>query len=104
MGFTMYNNKAFIFFFLCLTLFFFFFFITSGCEISDQNPPNLLDSNCFDWPETELSEINKSNLTTGLAEGTQAIDFTLMDPSGTSYILSDLLKTKPVFLVFGAFT
>ena len=39
-----------------------------------------------------------------VSAGQSAIDFTLRDPSGTAHSLSELLETKPVFMVFGAFT
>lgn len=63
-----------------------------------------LTGNCFGWPDEEFSPTNAAGLTTALQAGRQAIDFTLKDPSGTSYSLSGLLKTKPVLMVFGAFT
>ena len=37
-------------------------------------------------------------------EGQPAIDFTLLDPDGNSYTLSELLKEKPVVIIFGSFT
>lgn len=34
----------------------------------------------------------------------QAVDFTLQDIKGASYTLSDLLKSRPVALIFGMYT
>jgi len=81
-------------------------FATEGlddCD-SDSEGSDELVSNCFDWPETDFTPANSAMLTTGLSVGFQAVDFTLKDPSGTTYNLNELLSTKPVFLVFGAFT
>jgi hypothetical protein len=66
--------------------------------------PTELESNCFNWPAEEFTPENGAGLTTALAKGSTAIDFTLKTPSGDSYTLSSLLGTKPVLLVFGAFT
>ena len=63
-----------------------------------------LNSNCFNWPEDEFTPENSAPLRVSLKEGQPAVDFTLKDPSGKSYTLSSLLATKPVLLVFGAFT
>lgn len=40
----------------------------------------------------------------GLGVGDQAEDFTLKDIHGTEHALSQLVKEKPVVLVFGSFT
>jgi cytochrome oxidase Cu insertion factor (SCO1/SenC/PrrC family) len=40
----------------------------------------------------------------GLAEGATAVDFTLKDTGGNEVSLSDLLREKPVVMVFGSFT
>lgn len=37
-------------------------------------------------------------------EGDQAIEFALKDVEGNSYVLSELLREKPVVLIFGSFT
>ncbi len=63
-----------------------------------------LNSNCFNWPEEEFSPTNSATLTVALKEGEPAVDFTLKDTSRQSYTLSSLLFTKPVLMVFGAFT
>ena len=36
--------------------------------------------------------------------GEPAIEFSLMDVDGNPYVLSELLREKPVLLVFGSFT
>ena len=61
-------------------------------------------SNCYGWPENDFSPTNKAPVMTGLTRGSQAIDFTLKDPSGQAHNLYELLETRPVLLVFGAFT
>jgi cytochrome oxidase Cu insertion factor (SCO1/SenC/PrrC family) len=63
-----------------------------------------LNSNCFNWPEEAFTPTNSATLTVALKEGEPAVDFTLRDPNGEGYTLSSLLATKPVLLVFGAFT
>jgi hypothetical protein len=37
-------------------------------------------------------------------EGDQAIEFALRDVEGNLYVLSELLREKPVVLIFGSFT
>lgn len=78
------------------------FWILPGCIELD----NELESNCFNWPEIEFSPINYAVFEpyVRLKPCDLAFDFTLKDPSGKEYTLSSLLATKPVLLVFGAFT
>jgi hypothetical protein len=72
---------------------------------TDPDPvPGDLISGCYGWPENDFSPTNKAPVMTGLAPGSRAIDFTLKDPSGQAHNLYELLETKPVLLVFGAFT
>jgi cytochrome oxidase Cu insertion factor (SCO1/SenC/PrrC family) len=64
-----------------------------------------LTSNCFNWPAQEFSVVNHvDDNETSVTEGDQAIDFTLKDTEGVEYRLSQLLRTKPVLIVFGSFT
>jgi hypothetical protein len=73
---------------------------TTTIEVDER-----LESNCYNWPEEEFSPTNNSgDLTVSLNEGDAAVDFTLKDTSGQRYTLSTLLATKPVLMVFGAFT
>jgi len=73
---------------------------TTTIEVDER-----LESNCYNWPEEEFSTTNNSgDVTVSLNEGDAAVDFTLKDTSGQSYTLSALLATKPVLMVFGAFT
>ena len=73
---------------------------TTTIEVDER-----LESNCYNWPEEEFSPTNNSgDVTVSLNEGDAAVDFTLKDTSGQSYTLSTLLATKPVLMVFGAFT
>jgi len=67
-------------------------------------PASELASDCFGWPAKEFSPTNKANLLTGITEGAQAIDFVLNDHLGESHSLGMLLQTRPVVLVFGAYT
>ncbi|OGL42654.1 MAG: hypothetical protein A2161_20685 [Candidatus Schekmanbacteria bacterium RBG_13_48_7] len=71
-----------------------------------SGPPLSTDlvSHCYNWPDEEFSPTNKATLKTGLPEGSTAIDFTLKDTRDVSWTLSDLLKTKPVLMVFGSYT
>jgi len=73
---------------------------TTSIEVDER-----LESNCYNWPEEEFSPTNNSgDVTVSLNEGDAAVDFTLKDTSGQNYSLSSLLATKPVLMVFGAFT
>jgi hypothetical protein len=68
-------------------------------------PESTLVSGCFGWPAQEFSPTNNTGgVGISVSVGEQAIDFTLKDPGGTSYTLSELLETRPVLLVFGGFT
>ncbi|MFC1543396.1 hypothetical protein ACFL4K_02515 [Candidatus Neomarinimicrobiota bacterium] len=68
-------------------------------------PDSTLVSNCYDWPGTPFSRDNNTGgLRTSVVAGDTAIDFTLMDVDSTCYSLSSLLQTKPVLMVFGAYT
>ncbi|MGD2216805.1 MAG: hypothetical protein PVJ64_08610 [Gemmatimonadales bacterium] len=63
-----------------------------------------LTSNCYNWPVQEFSAVNHAEETTSVSEGQQAIDFTLKDTEGVEYRLSELLRSRPVLIVFGSFT
>lgn len=39
-----------------------------------------------------------------LQEGDRAVEFTLMDVDGSTFILSELLNGKPVALIYGSYT
>ncbi len=93
----------------CLIAFLLFSSIVGGCGTSDADigpdpVPDDLISSCYGWPENDFSPTNKAPVMTGLAPGSRAVDFTLKDPSGQTHNLYELLETKPVLLVFGAFT
>jgi cytochrome oxidase Cu insertion factor (SCO1/SenC/PrrC family) len=84
---------------------------TNGTTNPPQTPtPELrreleLTSNCYDWPAQEFSPANHvQDNRTSVVEGDQAIDFTLKDTDGVEYRLSQLLRTRPVLIVFGSFT
>lgn len=53
--------------------------LLSGCERNDGTDPNL-------------------------SEGDTAVEFSVLDVNGNSFVLSDLLKEKPVALIYGSFT
>ena len=61
-------------------------------------------SSCFDWPYEEFSLTNRAVLNVAFISGDTAPNFTLKDTDGQPYSLSSLLETKPVLMVFGAFT
>lgn len=64
-----------------------------------------LTSNCYNWPAQEFSATDYVERTrTSVVEGQQAIDFTLKDTDRVEYRLSQLLRTRPVLIVFGSFT
>ena len=42
--------------------------------------------------------------TIGLEQGGKAVDFTLKDIHGNTFVLSQLLASKPVVMIFGSFT
>ena len=68
-------------------------------------PESSLTPGCVNWPMENFSQSNKAGqLSTGMKTGDTAIEFTLKDNHGTSYSLSTLLETKPVFMVFGSYT
>jgi hypothetical protein len=76
-----------------------------GADADTDSDADTLVDNCYNWPEEEFSPSNNvGGLSTGVSEGQQMIDFTLMDVDGTEYTLSTLLETRPVLLVFGSFT
>ena len=66
---------------------------------------SFLTPGCVDWPANNFSQNNRAGqLTTGINTGDTAIEFTLKDIHGNSHTLSSLLETKPVLMVFGAYT
>lgn len=67
-------------------------------------PSANLVSSCLAWLETPLTPSHHVRLSNGLAQGSPAVDFALRDVKGRTHTLSDLLDTRPVLLVLGAFT
>jgi hypothetical protein len=65
---------------------------------------NALVDYCFEWPDVEFSDTNHTGVTTSLSEGQLAVEFTLLDLQGNPHTLSEMLATRPVMLLFGAFT
>ncbi|MDH4038997.1 MAG: hypothetical protein OEX18_15550 [Candidatus Krumholzibacteria bacterium] len=63
-----------------------------------------LQSNCYSWPEQEFSPQNVAALEAALAVGSKAVEFSLADLDGNVRRLSELLRSKPVLLVLGAYT
>jgi hypothetical protein len=70
-----------------------------GLVLSDA-----LVENCFNWPQDEFSSTNQASNTTAIADGALAVEFTLQDVDGNPNTLSELLATRPVLMVFGAYT
>ena len=71
---------------------------------ADLQPESALKDNLCNWPAQEFSPSNHVSAQLAFGVGQYAIDFTLRDPSGTSYNLGALLQAKPVFLIFGSCT
>ena len=60
-------------------------------------------SNCGHWPDDPWTPSHK--IPKGLfTAGTRAVDFTLRDVEGTPHTLSELLATRPVLMMLGAYT
>jgi len=82
---------------------------TSGVDLAlpDAAGPQLstaLTENCFNWPAEPFAQGNASQVQTYLQAGATAVEFTLADVDGNTETLSSLLASRPVLLVFGAFT
>jgi hypothetical protein len=67
-------------------------------------PVSSMTAGCYNWPDEEFSPTNHAMMGVLGAFGDPAVDFSLRDIHGTMYHLSSLLETRPVFLIFGAFT
>ena len=63
-----------------------------------------LTSACYDWPTPDISLPDAVGYAMPMGAGERAIDFTLEDTSGAKYTLSGFLETRPVLIVFGAYT
>ena len=104
---------------ICLGLVVVYALALAGCsesdhpiEPADDIPPlpsllraeTELTTACYDWPVEELSLPDAVEYAMQFEAGDPAIDFTLRDVTGATHRLSGLLETRPVLLVFGAFT
>lgn len=67
-------------------------------------PGSELEANCLNYPAEEITVVNSVRLSVGLTEGRPAVEFSLWGTDGSIYSLSELLRTKPVMIVFGGFT
>jgi len=84
----------------------------AGCSPSLSVPGNNDgNTNVILIPESSLSKdcspattVSRGGVDGRLEVGDKAIEFTLKDIHGLEYGLSDLLATKPVLMIFGAFT
>jgi len=79
----------------------------SDAGVTDGGAPILpthLTSACYDWPNTPFGPGNHVQGMSPFPAGSIAVDFTLRDLDGTQYTLSNLLATRPVLMVHGAFT
>lgn len=63
-----------------------------------------LTAGCYEWPTPPLGLPDAVDYDLPLSAGEPAIDFTLSDSEGTPHTLAGLLATKPVLIVFGAYT
>ena len=67
-------------------------------------PDSDLSPGCYDWPVPDLSVPDVAGYALPFEVGDPAIDFTLKDTEGVPHNLSELLDTRPVLIVFGAYT
>lgn len=63
-----------------------------------------LTPGCYDWPSTDLARPDATGYAMPFDAGDTAIEFTLADTDGEKHKLSRLLETRPVLVVFGAYT
>jgi len=64
-----------------------------------------LEDNCFNFPTQPFSPANNSGGNSlNVSPGQLAYEFTLNEIDGNSHTLSTLLASRPVLLVFGAYT
>ena len=81
---------------------------TCGEPVDDPGgglrPESELTHGCTGWPEAPFTPRNAARVTLGLRAGEAAVDFTLPAPDGAPVRLADLLASRPVALVTGAFT
>lgn len=63
-----------------------------------------LTPGCYDWPTDDVRQPDMVAYALPFAPGDAVIDFTLREVSGVKHSLRDLLATRPVLLVFGAYT
>jgi len=89
----------------------------SACNRSDNNvspaepgqtlvlrAESELTTGCYEWPTPDLKLPDAVGYAMPLAVGDRAIEFTLADTDGATHKLSRMLETRPVLVVFGAFT
>lgn len=70
----------------------------------DLRAESNLTADCYVWPTPDLSLPDAADYALPISVGDRAIDFTLEDATGEKYSLSELLETRPVLIVFGAYT
>ena len=72
--------------------------------IGGLRPESELVQSCTGWPKTPFTPASHVRVGLGLRAGEAAVDFILRAPDGTPVRLADLLVSRPVALVTGAFT
>lgn len=67
-------------------------------------PQGQLEAGCYDFPPADPTHIDQVTTRVRFEPGDAAVDFIRRDIDGVEYRLADLLQTRPVVLVFGAFS
>lgn len=77
---------------------------SAGDVVSVLRSSRHLTSGCYEWRPDDLTFIDRNETVVSFAAGDTAVDFTLRDVDGEPYRLQTLLGTRPVVLIFGAFS
>lgn len=67
-------------------------------------PSSSLEAGCYDFPPADPTHIDQVTTRVRFAPGDTAVDFVRRDVDGVECRLADLLATRPVVLIFGAFS
>ena len=78
--------------------------IKSETRESALLPESSLNVNCYPLPSDDLPLGGRVALEVAFGAGDPAIEFELRDPTGRTHRLSTLLESRPVLIVFGAYS